>query len=47
MTSGSLSIQDSGTALRFASAEARDILMQAASAKLGVPAAELKVEDGT
>ena len=46
VTSGSLSIQDSGTALRFASAEARDILMQAASAKLGVPASELKVEDG-
>jgi len=47
VTSGSLSIQDSGTALRFASAEARDILMQAASAKLGVPADQLRVEDGT
>ena len=47
VTSGSLSIQDSGTALRFASAEARDILMQAASAKLGAPAADLKVDDGT
>ncbi len=46
-TSGSLSTQDSGTALRFASAEARDILMQAAAAKLGVPATDLKVEDGT
>ena len=46
VTSGSLSIQDSGTALRFASAEARDILMQAASAKLGVPASEMTVEDG-
>jgi CO/xanthine dehydrogenase Mo-binding subunit len=47
VTSGSLSIQDSGTALRFASAEARDILLQAASARLGVPADQLKVEDGT
>lgn len=47
VTSGSLSIQDSGTALRFASAEARDILMQAASSKLGAPADQLKVEDGT
>jgi len=47
VTSGSLSIQDSGTALRFASAEARDILVQAAAAKLNVPAGDLKVEDGS
>ncbi len=47
VTSGSLSIQDSGTALRFASAEARDLLLQAAAAKLNVLATELKVDDGT
>ena len=35
VTSGSLSIQDSGTALRFAAAEARDILLRAVAAKLG------------
>jgi nicotinate dehydrogenase subunit B len=47
VTSGSLSIQDSGTALRFASAEARGLLLQAAAAKLGVPASELRVSDGS
>jgi nicotinate dehydrogenase subunit B len=47
VTSGSLSVQDSGTALRFAAAEARDILLRAAAAKLNVPLTELKVEDGT
>ena len=47
VTSGSLSIQDSGTALRFAAAEARDILLRAVAAKLDVPVAELKVDDGT
>ena len=46
VTSGSLSIQDSGTALRFASAEARALLLQAAAAKLGVPLPELSVSDG-
>jgi nicotinate dehydrogenase subunit B len=47
VTSGSLSIQDSGAALRFAAAEARDLLLRAAAAKLNVPATELKVDDGT
>jgi CO/xanthine dehydrogenase Mo-binding subunit len=46
-TAGSLSVEQSGTALRFACAEARDILLSAAATKLGVPAAELKVSDGT
>jgi len=46
-TAGSQSVQDSGTAVRFACAEAREILLSAAAAKLGVPAAELKVDDGT
>src|SRR5215212_2176230 len=45
-TAGSLSVQDSGTAVRFACAEAREILLGAASAKLGAPASELKVADG-
>src|SRR5256712_846298 len=45
-TAGSLSIEQSGTALRFACAEARDVLVSAAAAKLGVPAADLKVSDG-
>ena len=47
VTSGSLSVQDSGTALRFAAAEARDLLLRAAAAKLNVPATELRVDDGT
>src|SRR5258708_5521711 len=46
-TAGSQSVQDSGTAVRFACAEAREILLGAAATKLGVPAAELKVADGT
>ena len=46
VTSGSLSIQDSGTALRFASAETRGLLLQAAAAKLGVEASALSVSDG-
>jgi nicotinate dehydrogenase subunit B len=45
-TAGSLSVEHSGTALRFACAEARDILVSAAAAKLGAPAADLKVSDG-
>ncbi len=46
-TAGSLSMQDSGTAVRFACAEAREILLSAAAAKLGVSASDLKVADGT
>src|SRR5438128_7639834 len=46
-TAGSLSVEQSGTALRFACAEARGILLTAAAAKLGVPAADLTVSDGT
>ncbi len=47
VTSGSLSIQDSGTALQFACAEARSLLLGAAAARLGVEAAALEVSDGT
>jgi nicotinate dehydrogenase subunit B len=46
VTSGSLSIEQSGTALRFACAEARSILLDAAASRLGASAAELRVEDG-
>jgi CO/xanthine dehydrogenase Mo-binding subunit len=46
-TAGSLSVTNSGTALRFACAEARSLLLEAAAAKLGVDAATLKVRDGT
>ena len=46
VTAGSLSIQDSGTALRFACAEARGLLLQSAATRLGVAAAELSVSDG-
>jgi nicotinate dehydrogenase subunit B len=47
VTAGSLSVQDSGTALRYAGAEARAIYVEAAAARLGVHAADLEVEDGT
>jgi CO/xanthine dehydrogenase Mo-binding subunit len=46
-TAGSQSVQDSGTAVRFACAEAREVLLATAAAKLGVPASDLKVTDGT
>jgi len=46
VTSGSLSIQDSGTALRYACAEARAIYLAEAAAELGVDVDSLKVEDG-
>ena len=47
VTSGSLSIQECGTALRQASAHARALLLQAAADKLGVPATDLVVKAGT
>jgi CO/xanthine dehydrogenase Mo-binding subunit len=40
-------MQDSGTALRMACAEARDLLLQSAAARLGAPQGELAVSDGT
>lgn len=46
VTSGSRSIQDSGTALRYACAEARAIYLEAAAARLGVPAATLTITAG-
>src|SRR5205809_32647 len=45
-TAGSQSVESSGTALRFACAEARDALVNAAAAKLGVAASAFTVRDG-
>jgi nicotinate dehydrogenase subunit B len=47
MTAGSLSVENSGTALRFACAEVRQILLKLAAAKLGGAVANLTVSDGT
>src|SRR5579863_5075014 len=46
ITAGSLSVQDSGSALRQACAQARDLLLDAAAARLGVPRAALAVAGG-
>ncbi|WP_046862132.1 xanthine dehydrogenase family protein molybdopterin-binding subunit [Microvirga massiliensis] len=47
VTSGSLSVQNCGTALRFACADARAIYLAAAAAQIGVPAEVLDIQDGT
>jgi CO/xanthine dehydrogenase Mo-binding subunit len=46
VTSGSLSIQDSGSALRQACAQARAVLLAAAADKLGTGVSSLTVDDG-
>ena len=46
MTAGSLSVENSGTALRFACAEARGMLLAAAAQKLNVAVEKLSVSDG-
>jgi CO/xanthine dehydrogenase Mo-binding subunit len=46
VTSGSLSIQDSGSALRRACAQARALLVERAASRLGVSPGDLRVEDG-
>jgi CO/xanthine dehydrogenase Mo-binding subunit/aerobic-type carbon monoxide dehydrogenase small subunit (CoxS/CutS family) len=46
VTAGSLSVQNSGSALRQACAQARDLLLAAAATKLGVSHAALAVADG-
>jgi CO/xanthine dehydrogenase Mo-binding subunit len=46
VTSGSLSIQQSGAALRYACAEARAVFLDAAAQRLGVDAQSLQVRDG-
>ena len=47
VTSGSLSVQQSGRALRHACAEVRQIFLQLASERLGVSIEALDVDDGT
>src|SRR3954466_8626876 len=47
VTSGSLSIQQSGRALRHACAEIRQIFLQQAAERLGVDIGALGIEDGT
>jgi nicotinate dehydrogenase subunit B len=47
ITAGSQSIEQSGTAIRFACAEARQMLLAAAAVRLGVEASDLTVADGT
>src|SRR6266566_5053864 len=46
-TAGSQSIENSGTALRMAGAEVRAILIDLAAQRLGVPADQLTVAEGT
>ncbi len=46
VTSGSLSIEFSGIALRYACAETRSLLLDTAAAKLGAPVASLSVSEG-
>jgi nicotinate dehydrogenase subunit B len=46
-TSGSLSVEQSGSAVRHASAQARAIYLAAAARRLGVAAEMLTIEDGT
>ncbi|NIW24046.1 MAG: molybdopterin-dependent oxidoreductase, partial [Gammaproteobacteria bacterium] len=45
-TTGSNSVPDGGTALRVASAQARQLLLENAAARLGSDVADLNVEDG-
>jgi CO/xanthine dehydrogenase Mo-binding subunit len=47
VTSGSLSVQQSGRAVRYACAEIRQIFLGAASDRLGVDIGALRIEDGT
>lgn len=47
VTSGSLSIQDSGSAIRRACAHARALLVERAAARLQAPVASLRIDDGT
>jgi CO/xanthine dehydrogenase Mo-binding subunit len=46
VTSGSRSIEEGGIALRYAAAEARDLLLARAAARLGVTLEQLTVADG-
>ena len=46
VTSGSQSIEYGGLALRYAAADARELLLERASSKLGTPVSDLKIQDG-
>ncbi len=46
-TTGSNSVPDGGTAMRYACAQARELLLRNAAAHLGVDVADLAVDDGT
>src|SRR4029077_6311389 len=46
ITAGSLSVKDSGSALRQVCAQARDLLLAAAATRLGITETELTVADG-
>lgn len=46
-TSGSRSVEEGGTALRYACAEVRDLFLQTAARQLGASLESLSVEDGT
>lgn len=46
ITAGSMSVEDSGTALRQACAHARALLLEAAAEELGMEAARLEIDDG-
>ncbi len=46
VTSGSLSVQDSGRALRHVGREVRHLLVEKAAARMGVPPEACRVEDG-
>ena len=46
-TAGSLSMMDSGTALRQAACEVRALLLELAAARLGVAIGRLRISDGT
>ncbi len=47
MTVGSMSVEDSGTAMRQVAAEARQVLLELAAERLGSPLERLEVEDGS
>ena len=47
VTSGSLSVQQSGRAIRYACAEVRQLFLAAASDQLGVDLGALEIKDGT
>jgi CO/xanthine dehydrogenase Mo-binding subunit len=46
-TSSSLSVEQSGSAVRYAAAQARSIYLEAAAQRLGVAPGSLSIEDGT